>query len=127
MTAAQKSALVFIFLCIGFTVTGQLLMKWGMTQVGKAPSEPGQLPAFFFKAFFHPGNFFSLVCAGMAVMCWMGALSRCELSFAYPFMSLAIVLVLALTPTLFAEHVGPKQWIGVGIVCVGLWVSSRPG
>lgn len=56
----------------------------------------------------------------------MGALSKCDLSFAYPFMALAIVLVLLLTPALFGEHVTAKQWLGVALVCAGLWIASRP-
>lgn len=126
MTPTQRSGLVFIFLTIGLTVAGQLLVKHGMTQIGKAPADAGQLPLFFLKAIFKPANFLGLSSAVLAALCWMGALSRCDLSFAYPFMALAIVLVLALTPALFGEHVSAKQWIGVGIVCVGLWIASRP-
>lgn len=126
MTPTQRSGLVFIFLTIVLTVAGQLLVKHGMTQIGKAPSDASQLPMFMLKAIFHPPNFFGLASAVLAATCWMGALSRCDLSFAYPFMALAIVLVLALTPALFGEHVSAKQWIGVGIVCVGLWIGSRP-
>ncbi|MBK8091140.1 MAG: EamA family transporter [Verrucomicrobiaceae bacterium] len=126
MTPSQLASLPYIFMCIGFTVTGQLLMKWGMLKVGKVPSVSAEVPMFLLKALFHPGNFFSLVCAFLAVGSWMAALSRADISFAYPFMSLAIVLVLALTPTLFSENVAMKQWIGVGIVCLGLYISSRP-
>ncbi len=126
MTAAQRSGLIFIFLTIALTVAGQLLVKHGMTQIGKAPSDAAQLPLFFLKAIFKPANFFGLGSAVLAALCWMGALSRCDLSFAYPFMALAIVLVLALTPALFGEHVSAKQWVGVAIVCVGLWIASRP-
>ena len=127
MTSAQKSGLVFIFLTIALTVAGQLLVKHGMTQIGKAPSSTSEMPMFFLRAIFHPPNFIGLGSAVLAAICWMGALSRCDLSFAYPFMALAIVLVLALTPALFGEHVNAKQWIGVAVVCIGLWIASRSG
>ncbi|MEI6534072.1 MAG: EamA family transporter [Verrucomicrobiaceae bacterium] len=127
MTPAQRSGLIFIFLCIASTVTGQLLVKYGMTQVGKAPANSSDLPMFLLKALFSPAVFASLVCALFAALCWMGAMTRCDLSFGYPFMSLAIVLVLALSPVCFGEHVSGRQWLGVGFVCLGLWVSSRPG
>ena len=126
MTPTQRSGLVFIFGTIIMTVASQLLLKFGMTQIGKAPSEPGQLPMFILKAVFHPPNFMGFVGAMLAAFSWMAALSRCELSFAYPFMGLAIVLVLALTPALFGEHVSMNQWAGVALVCVGLWLASRP-
>ena len=40
---------------------------------------------------------------------------------AYPFMALAIVLVLALSPLVFGEQVPVIRWFGVLIVCIGLW------
>ena len=126
MPTAHRSGLVFIFFTIMLTVVGQLLVKHGMTQIGKAPTSMNGMPMFFLKAIFHPPNFLGLSSAVLAAMFWMGALSRCNLSFAYPFMALAIVLVLALTPALFGEHVTSKQWIGVAIVCFGLWIASRP-
>lgn len=125
MTPAQRSGLVFIFLCIASTVIGQLLVKFGMTQIGRGPSNLNELPLFLIRALFKPAVFASLVCALFAALCWMGAMTRCDLSFGYPFMSLAIVLVVALSPVFFGEHVSGKQWVGVGIVCFGLWVGTR--
>lgn len=127
MTPTQRSGLVFIFLTIALTVAGQLLVKHGMTQLGKAPADVKALPLFFLKAVFQPANFLGLSSAVLAAVCWMGALSRCDLSFAYPFMALAIVLVLALTPMIFGEHVSIKQWAGVALVCVGLWIGAQGG
>jgi uncharacterized membrane protein len=43
---------------------------------------------------------------------------------AYPFMALAIVLVLALSGALFGEIVPLNRWMGVAIVCVGLVVAA---
>lgn len=126
MTPAQRSGLVFIFLCIASTVIGQLLVKYGMTQIGRAPSNSNEMPLFLIKALFNPAVFMSLVCALFAALCWMAAMTKCDLSFGYPFMSLAIVLVLALSPVCFGEHVSGKQWVGAGIVCLGLWVATRP-
>jgi uncharacterized membrane protein len=42
-------------------------------------------------------------------------------------MGLAIVLVLALTPLVFGERVPLTRWLGVLVVCVGLWIASRNG
>ena len=117
---------MFIFLTIALTVAGQLLVKQGMLAVGKAPNDPKALPVFLLRAAFHPAVFFGLSSAVLAAFCWMGALSKCDLSFAYPFMALAIVLVLVLTPALFGEQVTARQWFGVALVCVGLWFASRP-
>ncbi|MBL9130381.1 MAG: EamA family transporter [Verrucomicrobiaceae bacterium] len=122
---ASRGGLLFVFLTVLLTVLGQLLVKTGMSRVGAAPSEPGALPWFLFKALFHPANFFGLACAFLAAFSWMAALTRVELSFAYPFTSLSIVLVMALSSWLFGEKVVAQQWVGVAVVCLGLWIASR--
>lgn len=122
---AQRIGLAFVFLTVILTVAGQLLVKTGMSRVGNAPAEPGALPWFLIKALFHPANFLGLVCAFLAAFSWMAALTKCELSFAYPFTSLSIVLVLALSSWLFGEKVVAQQWLGVAVVCAGLWIASR--
>ncbi len=104
---------------------GQLLVKLGMTQAGRAPIDLKELPWFIMRALFLPANFLGLVCAFLAAFSWMAALTKCELAFAYPFTSLSIVLVLALSTWLFGEKLQAQQWLGVATVCVGLWIASR--
>jgi drug/metabolite transporter (DMT)-like permease len=66
-----------------------------------------------------------LACAVVAALTWIQALARSSLSLAYPFMALAIVLVLALSGVVLGEKVPVTRWIGVGVVCVGIFVASR--
>lgn len=125
MNTDQKTGFMYVFLCIFFTVIGQLLIKYGMKQMGAVPIEAGKATGYILRAVFHPANITGLVFAAFAAFSWMGALSRTDLSVAYPFMGLAIALVLALTPICFGERVSPAQWIGVAFVCLGLWIASR--
>ncbi|MCW5548600.1 MAG: EamA family transporter [Opitutaceae bacterium] len=117
--------LAFIFLTLLFTVTGQLLVKHGMRSMGPAPTELFKLPSYILQAMLSPFVAGSFVCAALAALCWMAAVSRCDLSFAYPFMGLAIVLTLALTPLFFGERVQLHQWTGVALVVAGVWLASR--
>jgi drug/metabolite transporter (DMT)-like permease len=66
-----------------------------------------------------------LILAFLAALAWIGAVSLSAISFAYPFMSLAIVLTLALSGPLFGEHIPLSRWAGVALVCIGLLVASR--
>ncbi len=127
MKVTNASGLIFIVGTILFTVIGQLSFKRGMTGIGAAPKEMVQVPIFIVQTLLRPFNTLGIVCALLAMVSWMGALSRCELSFAYPFMGLPIVLVMALTPVLFGERVVLQQWVGVVTVCVGLWIATRSG
>lgn len=118
-------AFVFVALTIVFTVLGQLLVKYGMLRVGGVPTNPAQWLAFFLSAVTNAHVLVGLALAGVASLCWMAAVSKLDLSLAYPFMSLAIVLVLVLSGALFGEHVPWTRWVGVAIVCVGIIVSAR--
>lgn len=123
--AQQMLGFVYIALTILFTVGGQLLIKAGVDAVGARPAQQPSTLLFILRAFTHPLVAAGLGCALAGAVCWTLALSRVALSLAYPFMGLAIVLVLALSPLLLREAVPWTRWLGVAIVCVGLWLTAR--
>jgi len=118
-------AVFFIFLMLAFTVAGQIFVKQGMLEVGSTPSNLSQIPEFMLRALTNIRVVLGFGCAFLASLCWLVAISRTELSFAYPFTGLSIVLVLTLAPTFFGEVVPLTRWLGVLIVCAGIWVASR--
>ena len=118
-------ALGFIFLTVGFTVLGQILVKQGMLEVGKSPSDLAAMPEFALRALTNLRVVLGLSCAVVAALTWIVAISRSNLSFAYPFMALTVVLVLALSGVIFREAIPMNRWIGVAIVCLGILVASR--
>jgi drug/metabolite transporter (DMT)-like permease len=113
-----------ILLTVAFTVLGQLLVKRGMLDIGESPAQFGLLPRFVLRTFSNPLVVLGLCCALAASVAWTVAISRTALSFGYPFMALAIVLVLALSGRLFGESIPAGRWAGVAIVCVGLIVAA---
>ncbi len=114
-----------IFLTIAFTVIGQLLVKKGMLQVGASPGHFGLLPRFLWRAFTNTYVIIGLICAFLAALAWTVAISRAALSVAYPFISLGLVLVLAMSGVVFGEKVPINRWVGVIIVCIGIAVAAR--
>lgn len=113
-----------ILLTVAFTVLGQLLVKKGMLDVGASPSSFALLPRFAIRVFTNPYVVAGLLSALVAAFAWTIAIARADLSVAYPFIGLGIVLVLALSGVVFGEHVPLNRWIGVAIVCVGLAVAA---
>lgn len=115
-----------LFATVAFTVAGQLLVKAGMLGIGSSPTHLSALPHFMWKTFTNHYVVLGLGCAVLAAVCWTVAVSRSALSVAYPFMALAIVLVLALSGAIFDETIPAHRWLGVLIVCIGLVVTVRP-
>ena len=115
----------FIFGSILFTVYGQLVVKW---QVGKAGSLPETLPdrvLFLAKLVMNPWVLSAMAAGFGALLCWLAAMTKFELSYAYPFMSLAFVLVLILSVFLFGEAFTVPKVMGVLVVIVGIAIASR--
>jgi multidrug transporter EmrE-like cation transporter len=118
-------AVFFILLTVVFTVAGQILVKQGMLEVGGVSTDVGELPGFMWRSLTNIRVVLGFGSAFAASLCWLIAISRTNLSFAYPFMGLSIVLVLTLAPLFFGETVPLTRWVGVLLVCIGIWVASR--
>jgi drug/metabolite transporter (DMT)-like permease len=125
MLRGRKMKYILIAATIALTVSGQLLIKAGMLDVGAWPSSMGSIGPFLWHALRNPRVIAGLAAAVLAAFAWMGVVSLSDISLAYPFMALNIVLVLALAGWVFAEHVPLNRWFGVAIVCIGLIVATR--
>ncbi|MFA4906085.1 MAG: EamA family transporter [Candidatus Margulisiibacteriota bacterium] len=103
--------------------TGQLLMKQGMTQFGRFPIT--QLAQNVIPMFLNPWVFAGLAAFGISSIFWLAVLSRLPLSLAYPMVSLAYVVVAFASIFLFREQVSLIRWIGVLVICSGVFLISR--
>jgi multidrug transporter EmrE-like cation transporter len=65
------------------------------------------------------------VAAFIAALAWMAAMTRLELSRAYPFVSLSFVLVLVSSAVFFDESLTAAKVLGVALILAGLVVGSR--
>src|SRR2546423_11028597 len=115
----------FIAATIALTVVGQILIKAGLSNTGSMPTRPDQLLGFVFAAITDLRVVAGLACAVLAYVSWIGALSVSDLSFAYPFLALPVVIVLALSASILGESVSLLRWLGVIIVCAGLVIAAR--
>ena len=108
---------MFIVGCLLFTVVGQLLFKKAAVDLRGATS--------LWAYVSHPFVIAGLASAGVASFSWLKALQTYRLSYAYPFMSLSFLIVALLSAHVLGEQVRTSQWVGLGIVLLGLYVGSR--
>lgn len=116
---------VYIILTVLLTAYGQLVLKWRMNFLGELPADLYSKFVFLVKAIFDPYIFSSFGAAFIASLTWMAALSRFELSFAYPFMSLAFLVVLVASYFLLHEPLNAYKIIGMILIIIGLVIASR--
>lgn len=115
----------YIFATILFTVYGQLILKWRIVQYGALPEIFTDKMVFLFKVLVDPFVLSGFVSAFVASFFWMAAMTKFELSFAYPFMSLSFVLVFVLAVWLFDEAFTIQKMIGLGFIVLGIVITGR--
>ncbi len=116
---------LYIALTLVLTIYGQLALKWRIRDVGPLPAEVLDKVRFLVLLVFDPVIFSTFVAAFLASLAWMAAMTQFELSFAYPFMSLAFVIVMILSLFLFREAPAWNKIVGTLIIMAGLYVITR--
>jgi len=115
----------YIFGTIFFTVYGQLAIKWQISKFGNLPEDAIEKIFYLFKILLNPIIFSGFVSAFIASFFWMAAMTKFELSYAYPFMSGAFVLVFILSVLLFQEVITWQKILGLSLIVLGIIISSR--
>ena len=62
---------------------------------------------------------------GVSAVVWLFALSRVDLSFAYPFAALGYVIIVLASLTVLHESVPPLRWAGVALIMAGIVLVAR--
>ncbi len=114
-----------IFITILCTVAGQLMFKYATNSLGEMPATLADGATFLIKAMLNIyiiGGFFL---AFVASLSWIFAVSRMELSLAYPFTSLNFVFVMIFSAIIFQEQLSLLRVLGVLAICLGVFLISR--
>ncbi len=73
----------------------------------------------------HGETWIGFLLYGLSAICWLWVLSRVQLSFAYPLLSLSFPIVVVLSVIYFAEVITPIRWIGVSLIVIGVSLLAR--
>jgi len=114
--------LIFTLLltAICLTVTGELLLKAGMNQVGEFSAS--------FSAVFRTFTEWRVLLGFMLIfgggLFWLGVISRVDFSFAYPLLALSYVVSLFPAHFLLGEHVTLNRIIGACVIVIGVVIVT---
>ena len=117
--------LLLILMCVALGVGGQLLLKYGMSSSGDQVDEVREVIPRLLKAAMNPVVITGFLLYGLSAALWLILLTRVDLSFAYPMLSLGYVLVVFLSRALFNEQVTFMRFLGTLVVCFGVFLISR--
>lgn len=116
----------YILGAIFFNVLGQIIAKWRMAKYSdQIPESFLHKVHFLITLILDPfilATYFSLF---FGALCWLIVLNKFELSYAYPFTSLATILIFLLSVFLFGESFTIYKILGIALIMLGLVVLSR--
>jgi len=108
--------LVILLISITLTSIGQLVVKKGLLIVG--PIE--KLGLKFFQMLMNPIVLLGVTFAILGWAAYVMALSKAELSYAYPIWSLTYVVVPLLSLFVFKESISLLKMGGLGFIALGV-------
>jgi hypothetical protein len=116
---------VWIGITILLTAYGQIVLKWRMNLLGAMPAEPIQGFVFLLKALLDVYIISSFSAAFLASLTWMAAMTKFQLTFAYPFMAATFGVVLLAGWFFLGETMTWNKLACIGLIATALWVGSR--
>jgi drug/metabolite transporter (DMT)-like permease len=103
---------------------GQVCFKLGLNSLNRsgASSDPLQTIPL---ALLTPGVIVGLGCYGVGTLLWLSALSRIELSQAYPFVGLGFAFTTFFGWWLFSDQLTIQRIAGIVVILIGIMLVAR--
>lgn len=115
----------YIAATVLLTAYGQLILKWRLNLKGGMPDSLAAKMSFLLHVLIDPYVISSFVAAFLASLTWIAALTKFQLSTAYPFMSLSFVVVFLFSYLLLNETFTPYKLGGCILIIMGIVLLSR--
>ena len=117
---------LYIFGTLLFTIYGQIVLKWRLSYL-KIVLPEGLLDKIMcmVKLIFDPYIFSGFVSAFAASLFWMAAMTKFEITQAYPFMSLAPAIVFIIGMLFLGETYSIGKVIGLVLIIIGTIVTVK--
>lgn len=113
----------YIFLTILLTVYSQLIIRWQMSLRSPPDGFEDKL-VFYVTNLFRPWIVTAIVATFFAGLSWMVALSKFQLSYAFPFMALNFLLIMLAGYIFFGEAITSAKMWGNILIIFGVFILA---
>ena len=118
-------AFAFVMTGVLLNAAAQLLLKAGTNSIGEIHLTAKTLLTTAPRIAFEPHIMGGLACYAVSVIAWILALSRTEVSVAYPMLSVGYIVNAVAAWYLFGEQLNATRLLGIGVIMVGVILISR--
>jgi drug/metabolite transporter (DMT)-like permease len=105
---------ILAFISIALGAVGQLFLKMAAT------SSTGKLIDFYFNLLKTPYTYLGGLSYGASFILWMFLLSKLEVSFLRPLVSVGYIITSLLAFFILNEKITAMRWIGTGLIVAGV-------
>lgn len=120
-------AIVYILVAVVGSAVGQLLLKKGMSTLGPITLSADKIFSTLWSIGTNPYVIIGLFIYVFGTVFWLSALSRVDLSYAYPFASLSYIAMIVGGWLLFSEKIDIWRILGSVTIMIGVILISRSG
>lgn len=117
-------SVLLLFAVLALTVYGQLMIKARALAHARDMLAPMDRLHYLTTMFSDPWVLSGLAAAIVGGACWMLAIERLEVGFAYPFIALSFVLVPIGSTLLFGEPLPKMQLLALALIVAGVTLSA---
>ena len=117
----------FILFTVLTNAAAQIMLKQGMMSLGPLSFSADTVISRVFQIIFNPWVFLGLTTFVISMASHLFVLSKVDLSFAYPFLSLAYVIVAVVAWMVFKEELGVTKIAGIALICAGTILIAQSG
>jgi len=117
--------MIVALISIGLLVAGQTLLKYGLTRAGGVSFASGNIMQGLRVIFTSPYLIMGFVAYGISALLWLDVLSKLDISYAFPLVSLTYVITLFVGRFLFHETVTWSRVVGVLVIIGGVILVAR--
>ncbi|MBT8578585.1 EamA family transporter [Polynucleobacter paneuropaeus] len=117
---------LIILTSVLLNAAAQLFLKAGTNAIKEVGFLEGGIVSNFFKIIFEFYILGGLGCYVFSVALWVWALSRVEVSIAYPMISIGYVVNFFAAWYLFGEVLSIQKLLGISVIILGVMIISRP-
>ena len=114
-----------IFAGVMLNVAAQLLIKAGTNSIGFFEFSRENILPIGWKLATEPHIVGAMFCYALSVVIWILALSRVQVSIAYPLLSMGYVVNAVAAWWFFNETFNPAKVAGIGVIILGVIIISR--
>ena len=103
----------------------QLALKQGMRQIGHFDFMLQNIWPVSLAVASNPYIWAGLSCYVVSVVVWILVLSKVEVSYAYPLLSVGYIVTACAGWLFFQENLSATRLLGIVIICFGVWLITR--